>query len=111
MNHLPEAFEYQFEPDLLGHVEDGAYTYRVVGASCLAGDEFGVYDFAAPLAVGDPVVFNNVGAYSLVKANLFNGINLPQIYARTEAGHLSLRKRFDYAHFLAHCGADDDAHL
>lgn len=109
VNHLPEVFEYQFEPDVLGYLEDGPHSYRLAGASCLAGDEFGVYSFAAPLAVGDPVVFTDVGAYSLVKANLFNGINLPNIYARTAAGELTLKRRFDYAHFLAHCGVADDA--
>jgi len=46
----------------------------------LAGDVFGEYQFSKPIAVGDKVVFKNVGAYSLVKANRFNGYNLPDIY-------------------------------
>ncbi|MFZ2171314.1 MAG: hypothetical protein WAW61_16960 [Methylococcaceae bacterium] len=36
--------------------------------------------FNNPLAIGDKMVLKNVSAYSLVKANRFNGYNLPDIY-------------------------------
>jgi carboxynorspermidine decarboxylase len=80
VNHNPEVFEYQFQPDLHEHDSKGRYSAILAGCTCLAGDVFGEYRFSNPLAVGDKVVFKNVGAYSLIKANRFNGLNLPDIY-------------------------------
>ncbi len=104
VNHMPEVFEYQFEPDILGHVEDGRYEYILAGSSCLAGDIFGEYAFAEPLEIGSRVIFPNAGAYSLVKAHMFNGINLPTIYALTTDGKLVLKKRFTYDDFANRFG-------
>jgi carboxynorspermidine decarboxylase len=109
VNHWPEVFEYQFEPDVRGHVEGGAYTYQLAGCSCLAGDIFGTYSFDEPLKVGSRVVFENAGAYSIVKANMFNGINLPTIYTLTESGELVLTKQFTYEDFASRCGVDTNA--
>ena len=106
VNHWPEVFEYQFEPDVEGHVDGGRYTYLLAGCSCLAGDLFGVYSFHEPLNVGSRVVFPDAGAYSIVKAHMFNGINLPSIYALTAAGELVLIKRFTYGDFASHNGVD-----
>jgi carboxynorspermidine decarboxylase len=80
VNHNPEVFEYQRQPELHEHDPKGQYSFILAGCTCLAGDVFGEYRFHKPLAVGDKVVFKNVGAYSLVKANRFNGYNLPDIY-------------------------------
>jgi carboxynorspermidine decarboxylase len=104
VNHMPEVFEYQFEPDVLGHSEDGEFDYTLTGCSCLAGDIFGQYSFDEPLRIGSRVVFNNAGAYSLVKAHMFNGINLPSIYARTPSGAVVLKRRFSYEDFASRCG-------
>lgn len=109
VNHWPEVFEYQFEPDVEGHVGDGQFTYLLAGCSCLAGDLFGVYSFNEPLQIGSRVVFHNAGAYSIVKAHMFNGINLPNIYSLTEAGELVLVKRFTYEDFASRCGVDTRA--
>jgi carboxynorspermidine decarboxylase len=111
VNHMPEVFEYQFEPDVAGDREGGTYTYLLAGSSCLAGDLFGIYRFDQPLEIGSQVVFENMGAYSLVKANWFNGINLPNIYARTPSGELVLHKRFGLTDFLTHCGVERHAGL
>ncbi|MFI3197856.1 MAG: carboxynorspermidine decarboxylase [Methylococcaceae bacterium] len=81
VNHNPEVFEYQRQPDCHEHDPKGSYPAILAGSTCLAGDVFGEYRFNKPLAVGDKLVFKNVGAYSLVKANRFNGYNLPDIYA------------------------------
>ncbi len=80
INHHPEVFEYQRQPELFEHDPDGLYPAILAGSTCLAGDLFGEYRFDQPLLVGDKVVFKNVGSYSLVKANRFNGYNLPDIY-------------------------------
>lgn len=106
VNHWPEVFEYQFEPDVSGHREGAPNTYQLAGCSCLAGDIFGVYSFDEPLEVGSRVVFENAGAYSIVKAHMFNGIDLPSIYAKTVDGDLVLQKRFGYDDYLMHCGVN-----
>jgi len=99
VNHMPEVFEFQFSPDVVGDTNEGRYCYILAGATCLAGDVFGEYAFDTPLAVGSRVTFTGVGAYTLVKSHMFNGINLPTIYALTPAGELTLHKRFDYGDF------------
>ena len=91
---MPEVFEYVFEPDVVGHSDQSSNSYILAGASCLAGDIFGEYAFDEPLAIGDWVIFENVGAYTLTKAHMFNGIDLPAIYALTSDGHLSLKRDF-----------------
>jgi len=109
INHMPEVFEYQFEPDVLYHDDHAEHEYLLAGSSCLAGDQMGVYGFDRRLRVGSRVVFSNVGAYSLVKAHMFNGINLPSIYSITRAGELILRRRFTYEDFVSRFGAWRDA--
>ena len=106
VNHMPEVFEYGYEPDVVGHDDDAPCQYLLVGCTCLAGDLFGEYRFAEPLEVGKKVVFSNAGAYTLSKAHMFNGINLPTIYAITEVGDLVLKKGFTYADFAGKWGAD-----
>jgi carboxynorspermidine decarboxylase len=80
VNHNPQVFEYQHQPELVEHDPNGFYPVILAGSTCLAGDIFGEYRFNQPLLVGDKVVFKQVGAYSLVKANRFNGYNLPDVY-------------------------------
>ena len=110
VNHMPEVFEYQYEPDVMGHVESGKHEYILAGCSCLAGDIFGEYAFDEPLEVGSRVVFSGMGAYTLVKAHMFNGINLPTIYSLRENGELVLEKEFTYEDFARQCGAVEHAY-
>ena len=109
VNHMPEVFEYGFEPDVVGHEDGAPFSYILAGATCLAGDVFGDYSFAAPLAVGDRVAFKNAGAYTLTKAHMFNGVDLPVIYALTESGELQLKKEFGYRTFADRWKADAHA--
>jgi len=109
VNHMPEIFEYQFEPDILGHDDNADHEYWLAGSSCLAGDVMGDYAFHQPLHIGSRIVLTNVGAYAMVKAHMFNGINLPAIYSVTLGGELILRRRFTYEDFLSRFGACRDA--
>lgn len=104
VNHMPEVFEYRYKPEIAGEAEDGEYRYILAGSSCLAGDIFGEYKFTQPLAIGSEIIFKDMGAYTLVKAHMFNGINLPSIYAYTSEGKLVLKRRFDYDDFVQKCG-------
>jgi len=104
VNHMPEVFEYQFEPDVVGASDAADYAYLLAGSACLAGDLFGAHRFHAPLEIGARIIFPDMGAYSLVKASMFNGINLPTIYALSESGALEEIKRFSFEDFLSLCG-------
>lgn len=95
VNHNPEVFEYQRQPELHEHDPDGQYTAILAGCTCLAGDVFGQYRFKKPLELGDKVVFKHVGAYTLIKANRFNGYNLPDIYL-SNALRVKKMKHYDY---------------
>jgi carboxynorspermidine decarboxylase len=111
VNHMPEVFEYQFEPDVLGDHAEGEHEYLLVGGTCLAGDIFGEYGFDRPLRVGSRVVFPDAGAYTLVKAHMFNGINLPAVHVIGTDGVLGPGHRPDYRDFLRRCGVDGDGAL
>lgn len=104
VNHMPEVFEYQYRPELVslctGDTEKQAWRYTLAGASCLSGDVFGTYSFAAPLKIGQRLIFKNMGSYTLVKAHMFNGINLPSIYFLDKEGRLNLERRFTYGDYL-----------
>ena len=79
VNHHPEVFEYQKSPRL-ENLAAGDKSVILAGSSCLAGDLFGEYRLKQVPEVGDTIIFSHVGAYSLIKANRFNGYNLPDIY-------------------------------
>ena len=104
VNHMPEVFEYGFQPDAVGHDDEGEYEYLLAGCTCLAGDLFGTYRFSQPLQVGDRVVFSNSGSYTLTKASMFNGVALPWVYALTTGGELALRGQPSYREFAARWG-------
>ncbi len=99
VNHMPEILEYLFESDIAESVDGGKHEYTLAGPTCLAGDEFGTYPFENPLKVGDTITFREVGAYTMVKAHTFNGVNVPSIYSKLSSGELVLRKKFDYEHY------------
>jgi carboxynorspermidine decarboxylase len=96
VNHNPEVFEYQRSPSVLEHDPKGRYSAILAGGTCLAGDVFGEYRFKQPLELGDKITFENVGAYTLIKANRFNGHNLPDVYLQRENGELELLKQYTY---------------
>jgi carboxynorspermidine decarboxylase len=106
---MAEVFEFQFEPDILGHVDGGVYPYVLAGCTCLAGDVFGEYTFDAPLAVGSRITFLNMGAYTLSKAHRFNGVGLPTIYTRRGDGTLVMIKEDTFDEFARAAGAADNA--
>ena len=99
INHLPEIFEYQYKPEIVQENSEGVYEYRLAGCSCLSGDIFGDYRFEQVLNIGSRVIFQNVGAYMFVKANTFNGVNLPTVNILKSDETLVLQKEFSYAYF------------
>lgn len=80
--HMPDVLEMPYRPHIIGSGEAGkrAWSCRIGGLSCLAGDVAGTYSFDQPLAAGDRLVFSDMAIYTMVKNNTFNGVGLPSIY-------------------------------
>lgn len=100
-NHIPSALDYQCPPSVLNSHPSGSHDYLLAGSTCLAGDLFGEHRFDAPLTVGSKVIFEFVGGYTLVKAHMFNGINLPSIYAVNAENKLILKKQYTIKDFIS----------
>lgn len=109
--HIPEVFEYQYQPEVLEADSNGECEYILCGGTCLAGDMFGSYFFKEPLRIGSRLTFSNTGAYSLVKASMFNGLNMPSIYFLTADGKLVLQHEYNYDDFIKRLGVTDDASI
>ncbi len=97
--HMPDVLEAKFIPPVTTSDPKGSHIVRLSGATCLTGDDIGIYRFANPLKVDDTIVFEDMALYTIVKNNTFNGIPLPSIYARKLDGKDVLVKAFDYGHF------------
>ena len=100
VNHLPEVFEYQYQPAIANEESDSGVEYRIAGMSCLSGDIFGDYKLMRKPVRGDRIVFRDVGAYMYVKANMFNGIPLPSVYLMHPNGELECIKEPCYEDYL-----------
>ena len=109
VNHMSEVFEFQFEPDVLGHVDGGLHAYILAGCTCLAGDVFGQYSFDRALTIGSRITFLNMGAYTMSKAHRFNGVGLPTIYARRLDGSLDRIRADSFDEFARNAGVADIA--
>lgn len=99
--HMPDVLEMPYRPPLMHSAQAGekAYTYRLGGPTCLAGDVIGDYSFDKPLTEGDKLVFEDMALYTMVKTNTFNGMPLPSILWRDKDGQGWLVKQFGYEDF------------
>lgn len=96
--HMPDVLEMPYRPHIIGSGVAGEfeYTYRLGGGTCLAGDIIGDYSFKEPLKPGDRLVFTDMGHYTMVKNNTFNGVNLPSIAFNSEKDGIQIVKTFGY---------------
>lgn len=99
--HMPDVLEMPYRPSILGAGRPGehAHTYRLGGLTCLAGDVIGDYSFPEPLKPGDRLVFCDMAHYTMVKNNMFNGVNLPSIALFSEEEGVRVLKRFGYSDY------------
>lgn len=99
--HMPDVLEVPYRPNIIGSgmVNEKAYSYRLGGPTCLAGDIIGDYSFDSPLKVGDRLIFCDMAIYSMVKNNTFNGMNLPSIMIKGINDDIRLVKTFGYLDF------------
>lgn len=102
--HMPDVLEMPYRPGIAGAGLPGEkpYTYRLAGPSCLAGDVIGDYSFDAPLGVGSKVILLDMAHYTMVKTNMFNGINLPAIGRYdSRTGRFQLVREFGYLDYIS----------
>jgi carboxynorspermidine decarboxylase len=96
--HMPDTLAMPYRAMVRGSGEAGekAYTYRLGGNTCLAGDIMGDYSFDQPLQIGDQVIFEDQIHYTFVKNTTFNGIKLPSLAIKRENGEIEIIKEFGY---------------
>ena len=97
--HMPDCLEMPYKPRIRGAYQEpvpGKPTYRMGGNSCLSGDFMGDWSFDTPLEVGDPVVFEDMIHYTIVKTTMFNGVSHPSIGLWTKEGNFELYRKFTY---------------
>ena len=99
--HMPDVLEMPYRPPLQNSGQPGekAYTYRMGGPTCLAGDIIGDHSFDNPLHEGDTLVFEDMALYTMVKTNTFNGMPLPSIVWRDRDGNQRVVRQFGYEDF------------
>lgn len=104
--HTPDVIEMPYTPPLYNADENGskAYKYRLSGPTCLAGDIVGDYSFDYELKEGDLLTFGDMAIYSTCKNNTFNGMALPDIYAKCENGEITKLTDFSYNDFKYRLG-------
>ncbi len=99
--HMPDTIIMPYRAEVRGAAEAGekAYTYRLAGNTCLAGDIMGDYSFDTPLRIGDRIIFEDQMHYTMVKATTFNGIKLPSIAIQRTNGEIKVVREFGYEDF------------
>jgi len=99
--HMPDCIEMPYIASIIGAKisDEGNYTYKVGGLTCLAGDQMGPYVFEKPLLMGDTIVFEDMMHYTMVKTTTFNGVNLPNIGIWKEDNTFQLVKSFGYEEY------------
>lgn len=99
--HMPDVIEMPYRPNIIGAdlPDKKAYTYRLGGPTCLAGDIIGDYSFDKRLEEGDRLTFCDMAIYSMVKTNTFNGMCLPSIVLKKTDGEYKIIKQFGYSDF------------
>lgn len=97
--HMPDCLEMPYKPRIKGANLDPAkakFPYRIGGTTCLAGDFMEEYGFDKALKPGDPIVFEDMVHYTMVKTTTFNGVPHPAIGMMDTEGQFRLIREFQY---------------
>lgn len=104
--HMPDCLEMPYQPVVRGAESLPAEAvktarpeeniYRLGGNSCLSGDYMGSWRFDHPLQVGERIVLEDMIHYTMVKTNMFNGIQHPSIAIWHTDDTLEVYRNFRY---------------
>ncbi len=96
--HMPDCLEMPYQPAVRGASMGsvGPYVYRLGGNSCLSGDYMGFWSFDHELQTGEKIIFEDMIHYTMVKTNMFNGVNHPAIALYTRDGKAEIFRQFSY---------------
>jgi carboxynorspermidine decarboxylase len=108
--HMPDTLEMPYRAEIFdphsisqtsaGEKDEKAFTYRLGGQTCLAGDVMGDYSFEQPLEIGQRLMFDDMSHYTMVKTSTFNGIGLPSLALwNSETDEVTVVKQFGYQDF------------
>ena len=99
--HMPDVLEMPYRPTIMnaGLPNQKAFTYRLGGNSCLAGDVIGEYSFDRHLHIGDRIIFADMIHYTMVKTTFFNGVQHPDIGIISKTGEFKRVRHFTYEDF------------
>ena len=99
--HMPDVLEMPYRPAVrdAGEAGEKAFTYKLGGNSCLAGDVIDSYSFDHELQIGERVIFEDMIHYTMVKTTFFNGVEHPAIGILRKSGEFELVRQFDYTDF------------
>ena len=101
--HMPDVLEMPYRPKITGAgmPNEKAFTYKIGGNSCLAGDVIEEYSFDNEVMPGDRLIFEDMLHYTMVKTTFFNGVEHPGIGILRKDGTFDLVKQFTYEEFKA----------
>jgi len=102
--HMPDCLEMPYQPRIRGAYQEaveGKFAYRMGGNSCLAGDYMGYWSFDQPLKPGDPILFEDMIHYTIVKTTMFNGVAHPSIGIWNDTNGFTLLREFGYEDYKA----------
>ncbi|PHR54032.1 MAG: carboxynorspermidine decarboxylase [Arcobacter sp.] len=99
--HMPDTLAMPYRAEVRGAAKanEKAFTYKLTGNTCLAGDIMGDYSFDTPLKVGDKIIFEDQIHYTFVKSTTFNGIKLPSLALWDRSKGLKIIKNFGYGDY------------
>ena len=99
--HMPDTLAMPYKAAIRdsGDALEKAYTYRLGGPTCLAGDIMGEYSFDHPLRIGDKLIFEDMIHYTIVKNTTFNGVKLPDLGVLFKNGDYRLTSCFGYEEY------------
>jgi carboxynorspermidine decarboxylase len=101
--HMPDVLEMPYRPKITGAgmPNEKAFTYKIGGNSCLAGDVIEEYSFDHEVKPGERLIFEDMLHYTMVKTTFFNGVEHPGIGILRKDGTFDLVKEFTYEEFKA----------
>ena len=104
--HMPDCLEMPYQPRVQGaeslppeavkSADASEHIYRLGGNSCLSGDYMGSWKFDHELKTGERIVFEDMIHYTVVKTNMFNGIQHPSIASWHTNDELEIYRDFNY---------------